>query len=91
MPRILYSCSKCSLMKKKFYKPFSEISQEIQCECGGKLIRQLSSPTQRSKITVDNGVQTKAVELDRNIVEQIEDRDKQDLKKRGDSILEDLI
>ena len=90
MPRISYSCEKCSLTKKKFYKTSKDVLDKIECECGGELVRQLSSPSQRSKIIVDNGVQAKAVELDRDIVEIIEDRQNADLKKRGDSVLENL-
>jgi hypothetical protein len=90
MPRILYICNKCSGINKKFYKAISEVQNKIECECGGELVRQLSSPSQRSKMIIDNGVQAKAVELDREIVEIIEDRQKSDLKKRGDSVIEDL-
>ena len=90
MPRILYLCSKCSSESKKFYRSSNDILNKINCECGGELLRQLSSPNQRSKIIIDNGVQTKAVEIDREIVEIIEDREKADLKKRGDSVIEEL-
>lgn len=90
MPRILYLCLKCNGVDKKIYKNFKDIQNKIQCTCGGELVRQLSSPTQRSKMVIDNGVQAKAVELDREIVEIIEDREKSELKKRGDSVLENL-
>lgn len=90
MPRILYTCSKCHTINKKFYRPHEHISNKLECRCGGELTRQLSPPSQRSTIIVDNGVQAKAVEIDREIVEIIEDREEADLKKRGDSVLEDL-
>jgi hypothetical protein len=90
MPRIAYSCKKCSVTKKKFYKNSKDIDNKIGCECGGELIRQLSSPSQRSKIIVDNGVQAKETELDRDIVDIIEDREESQLKRRGDAILEKL-
>jgi DNA-directed RNA polymerase subunit RPC12/RpoP len=90
MPRILYLCLKCNEETKKFYRSSNNILNKIDCKCGGELLRQLSSPNQRSKIVVDNGVQTKAVEIDREIVEIIEDREKADLKKRGDSVIEEL-
>lgn len=90
MPRIVYSCEKCSSVKKKFYTAGKEIKKKIECECGGELVRQLSSPSQKSTMVVDNGVQARAVELDRDIVEIIEDREESQLKRRGDAVLEDL-
>jgi len=90
MPRIQYNCSNCNIVKKKFYKSSKEILNKIECECGGELARQLSSPTQRSKMVVDNGVQAKATELDREIVEIIEDREESQFKRRGDAVLENL-
>jgi hypothetical protein len=90
MPRILYVCSKCQGVSKKFYQSSKDIQNKLECKCGGELQRQLSSPYQRSKMVIDNGVQAKAVEIDREIVEIIEDRQEADLKKRGDSVIEDL-
>jgi DNA-directed RNA polymerase subunit RPC12/RpoP len=90
MPMIKYVC-KCGNEKSKFFSNTNKILDSIKCEkCGEEIVRTLSSPSQRSKITVDNGVQAKAVELDRQIVEIIEDREKVDLKKRGDAVLENL-
>jgi len=90
MPRILYICNKCRKENKRFFKSSIEIQNKLECNCGGELERQLSSPSQRSKMVIDNGVQAKAVELDREIVEIIEDREKSQLKKRGDSVIENL-
>ena len=90
MPRIPYICSTCQKTKKKFYKSSKNIAKQIECECGGELLRQLSSPSSKSTMVVDNGVQAKAVELDRNIVEIIEDREEASLKQRGDAVLENL-
>jgi len=90
MPRISYSCPSCSAVKKKFYKTSKDIEKTIKCECGEELIRQLSSPSQKSTMVVDNGVQAKATELNREIVEIIEDREKAQLTQRGDAVLENL-
>ena len=90
MPRVSYQCPDCEAVKKKFYKTAKEIQKTLKCECGGELVRQLSSPSQRSKMIVDNGVQAKATELDRDIVEIIEDREEASLKQRGDAVLENL-
>lgn len=90
MPRVSYLCPDCSSTKKKFYKSSKDIENKIECECGKELVRQLSSPTQKSTMVVDNGVQAKATELNREIVEIIEDREKAQLTQRGDSVLENL-
>jgi hypothetical protein len=90
MPRIPYSCNSCNKTKKKFYKASSDVKDKIECECGGELLRKLSSPSSKSTMVVDNGVQAKATELDRDIVEIIEDREASSLKRRGDSVLENL-
>lgn len=90
MPRIPYICKKCSVIKKKYYSSAKKIENKIECECGGELIRQLSSPSQKSTMVVDNGVQAKETELDRNIVEIIEDREESEYKRRGDAVLENL-
>lgn len=90
MPMIVFDC-KCGNVKKKFFSNSKKITDNVECDkCKGKMVRQLSPPSQRSKMVVDNGVQAKAVELDREIVDIIEDREKADLKKRGDSVLDNL-
>lgn len=90
MPRINYKCT-CGHEKKKFFSTAKKVTDAIECEeCGAEMKRTLSGPTQRSKMVVDNGVQSKATELDREIVEIIEDREQADLKKRGDAVLENL-
>ncbi len=90
MPRVPYICKDCSATKKKYYTSSKKIQNKLECECGGELLRQLSSPSQKSTMVVDNGVQAKATELDREIVEIIEDREESQLKRRGDAVLENL-
>ena len=90
MPRINYKCE-CGNEKKKFFSSSSKIKKTIECEkCGKEMTRLLSSPSNKSTMVVDNGVQAKATELDRNIVEIIEDREESQLRRRGDSVLENL-
>jgi DNA-directed RNA polymerase subunit RPC12/RpoP len=94
MPMILYICSNCKNEKTRFFsRPSKDVPRSLDCEkCGSKLAleRKLSAPSQKSTIVIDNGVQAKSVELNRDIVEIIEDRDASDLKKRGDAVLENL-
>lgn len=90
MPRIAYYCGPCDKFTKKFYKSSKDIEKKIDCDCGGEMLRKLSSPSSKSTMVVDNGVQAKATELDRNIVEIIEDREEASFKQRGDAVLENL-
>lgn len=90
MPRIKYKC-KCGNEKKKFFSSSNKVSNSIICElCGVDMKRTLSGPSQKSTIVVDNGVQAKSTELNREIIEIIEDREQADFKKRGDAVLENL-
>lgn len=90
MPIVKYKCE-CGYEKKKFFSSAIKITKTIKCDkCEERMKRLLSGPTQRSKMIVDNGVQARETELDREIVEIIEDREKADLKKRGDAVLENL-
>jgi len=90
MPRISYKCEACGETKKKYYSKAKSIKNTIECECGEEMARKLSSPSNKSKMIVDNGVQAKATELDRDIVDIIEDREKASTKRRGDAVLDNL-
>jgi hypothetical protein len=68
MPLLHYLCS-CGLQVSKFYRNAKEAPVKLICVCGGEYKRQLSAPTNSSKIIVDNGFQAKATEVDLNVVE----------------------
>lgn len=74
MPMIHYKCGDCShALKKIFRKP--PFPSTLICEkCNGSMTKELSAPTQSSKITVDNGVQARKVEISPDIVETNEAR-----------------
>ena len=92
MPRIAYKCKACLKELKKFYNSHSQVLKSLSCECGnGELVRQLSSPTQNSTMVIDNGVQAKQTELNRNIVDIVEDRQKADERSKGDAEIKRLI
>jgi hypothetical protein len=80
MPLIHYIC-KCGISTSKFYRFVKEIFSELECECGLKMRRQLSSPSNASKITVDNGVQAKSVEVDLNVVESNQENSTKDFRE----------
>lgn len=72
MPLIKYACTndQCGKVNSKLYRTGFEVEKEIFCkECKSKSKRILSSPGSSSKITIDNGLQARAVEIDPNIME----------------------
>jgi hypothetical protein len=83
MPRILYTCTKESCKKVDAYIiPVSKISSEKQCKsCGGVAKRTLAAPASTSKISIDNGFQTKSVEIIPNIIELNEERRKKEQRR----------
>ena len=75
---IPFSCnnSKCNNSITKFFKVLKDVPSFLDCgACGvGKLERQLSAPSTKSTVMIDNGVQNKAVEVSTEIIEQEEQR-----------------
>jgi hypothetical protein len=72
MPMIRFHCSDsgCGIFFSKMYKNSIDLPSALGCKkCGASAKRTLSSPASSSKITVDNGVQARAVEIDPNIEE----------------------
>lgn len=81
MPIIVYACE-CTHVIKKFVRQVKNIPASFLCEkCGKDMKKQLSSPNSVSKITVDNGVQARAVEIVPNIIELMEERSKKDYRE----------
>lgn len=70
MPLIAYACE-CGNKKSKLVRQAKDAPASFPCPvCNEKeLKKQLSSPSSSSKITVDNGVQARAVEITPDIIE----------------------
>jgi len=77
---VQYFCEKCKTSKTKFYSRSKKVLEEISCCEGGKLERQLSSPSTKSTSIIDNGIMQKKVEVSNNILE----KERNILKKRGE-------
>lgn len=67
---IYYECEKCNNSIKKHFRKSKDIVETIDCECGGKLERQLSAPTSKMTQVIDNGVQARKVEIMNEVVEK---------------------
>ena len=75
---IVYACENGHLVKK-FIRQASQAPVSficVTCKCDMK--KQLRAPNSQSVITVDNGVQAKAVEVNLELVEAIKDQSTKD-------------
>lgn len=73
MPMITFICNnpECDNNITKFYTKVKEVPPFLDCgQCGtGKLERQLGSPSTKSTQFIDNGVQSRRVEVSSDVVE----------------------
>jgi hypothetical protein len=69
-----FQCEKCQTVVKKYFKSHKDIPKELVCLCEGKLLRLLGSPTSKSTQIIDNGLQTRQVEILNEIVEEERER-----------------
>jgi hypothetical protein len=79
MPLISYLCS-CKKGASKFFR--KEVPSSIPCECGLEMKRQLSSPSNTSVITIDNGVMAKAVEVNLETIKSNEENSTKDFREK---------
>jgi len=78
---IHYTCSDCGFTFTKLFRgaPFPTI---LGCEqCKGNMKKELSAPSSSSKISVDNGVQARRVEISPDIIETNDARSKKDYRE----------
>lgn len=74
MPIIAYGCE-CKHVSKKFYRNAGQAPAFLICDkCQKEMKRLLAVPSSTSKITVDNGIQARAVEINPEIVALNEER-----------------
>ena len=82
MPLIAYAC-KCGNIEKKFVRQAKDAPASFVCPICNEndMKKQLSSPSSSSKITVDNGVQVRAVEITPDIIEINKARSEKDYRE----------
>ena len=69
MPLIAYVCE-CGHVEKKFHRQAKDSPAFFLCtHCGKDMKKSLSAPNSTSNISIDNGVQARAVEINPDIVE----------------------
>lgn len=83
MPLIVYAC-KVGHTTKKMFRQAKDAPASFHCpadDCYHEAKKQLSSPSSSSKITVDNGVQARAVEITPDIIEINKARSEKDYRE----------
>lgn len=81
MPLIHYLCE-CKKSASKFFRQAKDAPAFFICDnCNKEMKKQLRSPSTLSKVTIDNGVQARAVEIVPNIVELNKERSDKDYRE----------
>lgn len=81
MPMIHYICNECGFSARKIFRKPPYPSTLICDKCNGSMTKELSAPSSSSKISVDNGVQARRVEISPDIIETNEARSKKDYRE----------
>ncbi len=81
MPIIVYRCNKLHTTKK-FFRGVKDLPPSILCKCGEEANRTLSGPVMQSIVSMDNGVQSRAVNVDIKMVEAIQENSTKDFTKK---------
>ncbi len=87
MPLIQYCGTECLHSCSHFYRNAKDAPSTVKCQDCAKsgkergLKRAMRAPSSTSVITVDNGVQARATEVNLEIVEDIKERSTKDFKK----------
>jgi uncharacterized Zn finger protein len=81
MPLIYYLCE-CDHFVSKFHRQVKDIPAFVLCaKCGKEAKKQLKAPNSTSVVIVDNGLQSRAVEVNMEVVESIQERSTKDFSK----------
>lgn len=78
MPLINYSCT-CGNSVKKYFKSPKEALASVLCEkCGSEAKKAFGATSTSKKVTIDNGVMARRIEVDENIMAINDDRSDKD-------------
>lgn len=82
MPLLFYLCD-CGNKTSKFYRQAKMAPVEFACSCGKEYKKQLSAPSSKSVISIDNGVQAKAVEVNLDTIKSNEENSVKDFREKS--------
>jgi hypothetical protein len=66
----------------KFYRVAKDAPVELACVCGGEYKKQLSAPSSKSVIVIDNGVQSRQVEVNLDTIASNEENSTRDFREK---------
>ena len=77
MPLISYSCQ-CGIVTSKYMKSAHDSPKTLPCKCGAEAKKGFGTTSSSHKVTIDNGVMARRVEVDQNIMEINDERSARD-------------
>ena len=77
MPLINYTCS-CGEILKKYLKSAKDALPTVKCKCGLDAKKAFGATSSSHKITIDNGLMARRVEVDPDITEINDQRSAKD-------------
>lgn len=78
MPLINYSCS-CGVSFKKYLRNAADAAKTLPCKCGLEAKKAFGLTSSSHRITIDNGLMARRLEIDPEIMEINDERSKLDL------------
>ncbi len=72
----------CGLKVSKFYRNAKEAPVKLTCVCGKEYKKQLSAPSSKSTIVIDNGVQAKSVEVNLETIASNQENSVKDFREK---------
>ena len=83
MPLLNYVCD-CGEVTKKYFKAVKDSPSVVKCICGLEARKGFGTTSSSYKITIDNGLQSRAVTVDPNIIEINDARSAKDYSQEDD-------
>lgn len=77
MPLISYSCT-CGISFNKYKKTASDAPDSLKCKCGLEAKKAFGLTSSSHKIVIDNGLMSRRLEIDPDIMEINDERSKKD-------------
>jgi hypothetical protein len=77
MPLMNYVCG-CNKSFKKYFKSAKDAPSTVECVCGLKAKKSFGAVSSSHLVTIDNGLMSRAIHVDPNIMEINDERSSKD-------------